>query len=258
MAVYQPDGGYVMSERAIVAHVNGALRHDAEVHGRETVVGWEPAGDGVRVVTDRAEYTAEKLVLASGAWAGKLIAGLADVAVPERQVLAWFQPLQPDLYTRERFPIFNLEVDEGHLYGFPVETIPGFKIGIYHHLSEDVDPDTMDREPNAADEAALRVVTERYFPAAAGPTMTLKSCLFTNTPDEHFIVDTLPGMDQVVVAAGFSGHGYKFASVMGEILADLATVGATSHDISLLRLGRLAGQGRAAQTMVKPPETDST
>lgn len=240
MAVFQPDGGYVLSERAIVAHVGAAMAVGAEVHAREAVTGWEPAGDGVQVATQRARYTADRLVITAGSWTTGVLDGLDGLVVPERQVLAWFQPTRAELYQRDTFPVFNLEVGEGHLYGFPIETIPGFKIGIYHHLFETVDPDLMDREPNTDDEAALRAVTERYFPDAAGPIMSLKSCMFTNTPDEHFIVDTLPGFPQVTVAAGFSGHGYKFASVMGEILSDLSADGHTGHDIDLLRIDRFA------------------
>ncbi len=88
------------------------------------------------------------------------------------------------------------------------------------------------REPGPADETPLRDFTERYFPDAAGPTMTLKTCLFTNSPDEHFIIDIHPDHPQVVVAAGFSGHGFKFASVVGEILADLAVTGSTTSRCS--------------------------
>lgn len=239
MAVYQPDGGYVMSERGIVAHVSQAIASGAVVHGREQVIGWEPLGEGVRVTTDRASYTADKLVVTAGAWSMGLVGKLGGKAVPERQVLAWFQPNDPGRYQRDTFPIFNLEVDEGHFYGFPEETIPGFKIGLYHHLFQDVDPDTMDRESHPADELPLRDATEKYFPGAAGPTLSLKTCLFTNTPDEHFVVDVHPELPQVVVGAGFSGHGYKFAAVIGEILADLAVDGTTRHDVDLLSFGRL-------------------
>ena len=240
MAVLQPDGGYVMSERCIVARAEVALQHGAEIHGREHVLGWEPFGDGVAVVTDRGRYTAERMVVTAGAWSMGLLPELGGLAVPERQVLGWFQPRVPDLFSPGRFPIFNLEVDEGHFYGFPVETIPGFKIGRYHHLEEVVDPETMQREPGVADEMLLRSAVDRYFPDASGPTLTLKTCLFTNSPDEHFIIDVHPTLGQVSLAAGFSGHGFKFSSVVGEILADLATEGATRHDISILRLGRFS------------------
>jgi sarcosine oxidase len=191
------------------------------------------------VVTDRGVYTAERLVVTAGAWTLGLIQRLSGALSPERQVLAWFQPLRPELFQPDVFPIFVMNLsDGGHFYGFPVETIPGFKVGMYHHLREVVDPDTMDREPGLADEAPLRDFTARYFPDAAGPTMTLKTCMFTNSPDEHFIVDLHPEFPQVAVAAGFSGHGFKFASVIGEILADLATDGVTGYDIDLLRWDR--------------------
>ncbi len=240
MAVFQPEGGYVLSERCIVAHVESALSHGAEIHGRETVIAWQPTDSGVEVITDRGVYRAGKLVVTAGAWSMGLIPGLDGLAVPERQVLGWFQPRAPEHFTPGTFPIFNLEVDEGHLYGFPQETVPGFKIGIYHHLGEDVDPDTMNREPTARDEAVLRAVVDRYFPLASGPTLSLKTCLFTNTPDEHFILDIHPDHPQVVVGAGFSGHGFKFSSVVGEILADLALDGATGHDLGILRMDRFS------------------
>jgi sarcosine oxidase len=99
----------------------------------------------------------------------------------------------------------------------------------------------MDREVHREDEAILRHYTTRYFPDAAGPTMSLKTCLFTNTPDEHFILDVHPSLPQVGIAAGFSGHGFKFCSVIGEIMADLAQRGESQHDLTLFRLGRFRG-----------------
>jgi sarcosine oxidase len=242
MAVLQPDGGFVTPERCIVAHVTVAQAHGAEVHAREPVLGWEPHGDGVRVQTDRAVYEADKLVIAAGAWVSKLAAPLARVAVPERQVLGWFQPLRPELFAPERFPVFNLLVEEGRYYGLPVHGVPGFKVGRYHHLEEAVDPDQMDRECYPRDEQVLRAVTERYFPDAAGPTMALRACLFTNTPDEHFVLDLHPQYPQVCIASPCSGHGFKFSSVVGEIMADLAEGGATRHDIAMHRLPRLLQQ----------------
>jgi sarcosine oxidase len=245
-AVFQPDGGFLLPERCIVAHVMGALEAGAVVHGQEQVLAWSPAGSGIELRTDRGAYRAAKLVVAAGAWSGKLFPDLAPLAVPERQVLGWFQPLRSERFQPATFPVFNLAVDEGRFYGFPVYGIPGFKIGRYHHLDEIVDPDRMDRMPNRDDERVLRECTERYFPDAAGPVVSMKACLFTNSPDEHFIIDRLRDGSNVVVAAGFSGHGFKFCSVVGEILADLAVDGRTRHDIDLFRLARFAQQ--ATQT----------
>ncbi len=240
MALLQPEGGFLLSERCIVAHVMLAMSQGAEVHGREKVLDWEPLGDGVRVRTDRATYEAGRLVITAGAWATTLMDKLAGLAVPERQVLAWLQPSKPELFTPERFPVFNLVVDEGRYYGFPVFSVPGFKFGRYHHLDEQVDADTVDREGHSRDEQILREFAEKYFPDGAGPTMALKVCMFTNSPDEHFILDLYPDYPQVSFAAGFSGHGYKFCSLVGEVMSDLAVEGDTRHDIGLLRYTRFA------------------
>ena len=240
LAVLQPEGGFLLPERCIVAHVAAARVHGAEVHVEEPVAGWEPTAGGVHVRTGRGLYTAGRLIITAGAWAGALVDGLAGLAVPERQVLAWLHPRRPDLFAPARFPVFNLLVDEGRYYGFPVFGVPGFKFGRYHHLGEQGDPDALDRTPHARDEAVLRAFAQRYFPDGAGPTAALKTCLFTNSPDEHFILDTHPAYPQVSFLAGCSGHGYKFCSVVGEILADLALHGATRHDIGLFRLARFS------------------
>jgi sarcosine oxidase len=237
LALFQPDGGFLLPERCIVAHVELAQALGAVVQARERVLEWEPTEDGVRVTTDRSVYEAERLVLTAGAWLGEL-AGLPVVA--ERQVLAWLQPLRPELFAPERFPVFNLMVEEGRYYGFPVFGIPGFKFGRYHHLEEHGDPDVLDREPRREDEEVLRAFASRYFPDGAGPTLTLKACLFENTPDEHFLLGSHPEHDQVVVAGGGSGHGFKFASVIGEIAAQLALGKAPQLDIGLLDPQRFA------------------
>lgn len=241
MANYQPDGGFLTPERCIVGHVNGAVSAGAEVHGRERVLSWEPVGEGVEVRTERGTYSAGRLVVCSGAWTAGLVQQLGPFLVPERQVLAWFQPLRLDLFTPATFPVFNVAVSESErYYGFPAFGVPGFKVGRFHHLSEAVDPDTMDREPNAEDEKILRDFTDRHFPQASGPTTALKTCIFTNTPDEHFILDVHPDLPQVSIAAGFSGHGFKFCSVVGEIMADLATEGTTGHEVGLFKAERFA------------------
>ncbi len=242
LAVFQPDGGFLLPERSTVAFVNAAHSLGAEIHGREQVLDWQPVGDGVRVVSDRAEYQADRLVITAGSWDSTLLPFLNGLAVPERQVLAWLQPEQPELFTPQNFPVFNVLVDEGRYYGFPVFGVPGFKFGKYHHFEEQGPPERLNRDVTREDEAMLREFAARYFPAGAGPTMTLKSCMFTNSPDKHFIIDLHPQYPQVSFAAAFTGHGYKFASVIGEILADLAERGDSRHDIRLFSLARLTGQ----------------
>jgi sarcosine oxidase len=242
MALLQPEGGYLTPERCIVSYVTAAQALGAEIHGRETVLDWQPLGEGVRVTTDRDVYEADRLVVTAGAWNGELVDCLDGLLEPERQVLAWQQPSKPELFAPARFPVVNLLVNEGRYYGFPIVHVPGFKFGRYHHLEEVVDPNTVNREPTLEDEQLLREFAERYFPDGAGPTMSLKSCMFTNTPDHHFIIDVHPAYPQVSFTSPCSGHGYKFASVLGEIMADLAERGETRHNIELFRLERFGGR----------------
>ena len=241
MSVYQPDGGFLMSERCIVAHVTVALERGADVRAREAVLEWDAVGDAVRVKTTRGSYEAGSLVITTGAWAGPLVPSLDHLLAPERQVLGWFQPLRPEVFAPNAFPVVIGEFEEGRYYASPVFGVPGFKIGKFHHLNEPTTADGLDRECRDEDEAVLRQAVARYFPDANGPAMSLRACMFTNTPDEHFIIDALPGPPNVYVAAGFSGHGFKFSSVVGEIMADVSTRGETDHDISLFRLDRFAG-----------------
>lgn len=237
-AVVQPSGGFLVSPQCIVAHVQQAHQNGATIRARERVRSWQSISGGVRVTTDKRTYVADRLVITAGAWASKLLNSLETHAVPERQVLGWFHPNRPELFTPNRFPVFVVENDDATYYGFPVYGIPGVKVGRHHHFHEDVDPDDFDRSPSQTDEQVLRGFLAEYFSDAAGPTMKLETCLYTNSPDGHFLIDTHPEYPEVVVAAGFSGHGFKFCSVVGEILADLTISGETPHDIELFRWGR--------------------
>ncbi|HET9365499.1 MAG TPA: N-methyl-L-tryptophan oxidase [Candidatus Angelobacter sp.] len=258
IAVYQQDAGFVLSERAIIAYVMAAQALGAEIRAREQVLRWEIKKGYVKVHTNRNSYRTRHLVVTAGAWAGKTIPALqkARMAVPERQVLIWTQPLRPQYFQPGSFPIFNMEgVEEvpGRYYGFPIFQFPWFKLGKYHHLGEEVDPDGMNRECSLQDEEVLRRAIRKYFPDADGPTMAMKTCLFTNSPDEHFILDLHPETPLVSIAAGFSGHGFKFCSVVGEIMADFALEGECDRfDLRLFRINRkmnpLPNRNRAAET----------
>ena len=241
---FQPDGGFVLPERCIVAHVQDALSHGAVLRARERVLEWDETETGVRIRTDRGEVEAERIVLTAGAWSQDVARLPVGLVHGVRQSLAWLQPARPEFFAPERMPVFNLALDGEHFYGFPTHGIPGFKLGRYDHFGAGGDPDTIDREPTPADEVPLRTFAERYFPEGAGPTVALKTCLFEPSPDEHFLIDHHPETRAAVVAAGFSGHGYKFCSVVGEILADLALDGVTRHDIGLFRLDRFAEPGK--------------
>lgn len=240
-AVFQPEGGFVLCERAIVNYVEAARARGAEVHSREAVVGWDLTGAGVEVKTDAASYRARRLVVTAGPWIATLIPALSAFARPERQVLLWSEPRHPEYFQLGAFPVFNLDSPEGHFYGFPVFGTAGFKIGRYHHRYQNVDPDRMDRDCHDEDEAVIRDGIRRYFPDADGPTVAMKTCLFTNSPDEHFIIDRVADAANVAIAAGFSGHGFKFCSVVGEMLAELVTDGETRLDRTLFRLSRFNG-----------------
>lgn len=238
-AVWQPDGGFLLAERCVLAHVNLAIEHGAELRFRQRVLGWEPSGPGIVVRTGDETIEAERLLVCAGPWAGKLIPALEAACRPERQALAWILPRDPALFGVGRFPVFVLEDPKGLYYGFPSFDVPGVKLGLYHHLREAIDPDSTDRSTTDEDDAVLRSFAARALNGMDGPTTMLTACIFTNSPDEHFIIGPLPGQEQVIVAAGFSGHGFKFCSVVGEVLADLAMRGGTAHQIGLFSPGRV-------------------
>ncbi len=238
-AIYQPDGGFLVPEQCIIAHVEAAQAEGAEIRAREAVSDFTPLSDGgVRVTSSKGTYEADRLVVTAGAWAKKLLPELSGQLVPERQVLGWFQPSDPALFDASNFPVFIHDTGDTHWYGFPKHDVPGFKFGKFNHLDETVDPDEMEREPRADDEELLHSYARRFFPEGAGPTMQLATCLFTNTPDEHFVLDRHPEHPQITVGAGFSGHGFKFASAIGEVLADLSVSGETDLDIGLFSADR--------------------
>lgn len=245
-AVFQPDGGVLDPERCVETHARFAESLGAVLRTGVRVEEVEASEGGVVLRWSdgqerRGEVHAERVVLTTGAWSGNFLDLATDALVPERQVFGWLRPFTKGLFTPDRFPVFHLEVEEGHYYGYPDLSEEGIKVGRSGHLGERVDPDRMPRTSTARDRAVIRDFVERYIPEGAGETAELMPCLFTNTPDRHFVIDRVPDRPRVVVAAGFSGHGFKFSSVVGEILADLAVDGRTRHDIDLFRYDRLAG-----------------
>jgi sarcosine oxidase len=239
IGLWQKDGGFVASERAIYAHVGLAQARGAEIRANEPVLEWHPtAGGGVRVKTPRGEYTAGHLVITSGAWMDTLNPALAPHIKTVKQAIGWFTASRPELFRIGAFPVFILTVEEGNFYGFPLWEHPGFKIGGPHYGREPIDPSNPDRTPTPRQITLMREFLERYIPAAAGEPLGIKGCIYTVTPDEHFVIDTMPGAPQVSFASCCSGHGYKFASAIGEIMADIATTGSTRFDISPFSLAR--------------------
>jgi len=237
VAVFQPEGGFLLAERCVVAHATAARALGAVVRTREHVLEWSVGSGHVEVKTDRDRYEAARLVITAGPWLPTIVPALASRLTVERQVVLWTWPLRPELFTPDRFPVFYVDTPRGGFYGFPLDPERGFKIGKYHHRRERTDPTSVDRTCHPEDEATLRDGISEYFPDANGPAASASTCLFTNTPDEHFIIGRAPGQPEVVIAGGFSGHGFKFCSVVGQIVADLV-LGETSRRINLFAIER--------------------
>ena len=237
VGVMQPDGGYVEAEASVQSMLALAQRHGAEIRSGEVVRAVEPANDKARVVTDDATIEANSAIVAAGPWMSSL---LPDAKLPlrvTRQVMGWFAPKEPALFSPSRFPVFLIESAHGIHYGFPPHGA-GLKVAKHHHRDEAVDPDLYDRSISADDEALVRAAVAEHLPEANGTLLDAKTCLYTVAPDGDFIIDRLPGAPSIVLASPCSGHGFKFAPVIGEILADHASGLPPKHDISRFRVGR--------------------
>jgi sarcosine oxidase len=240
VAIFQPDGGFIEASKALTANIAVAKECGAAVRTGEKVIAVEPAGAGVRVVTDRGAIVADSAIVATGPWMSGLFPQLHLPLTVTRQVVGWFEPSEPQQFAAGDFPAFMFESEYGHHYGFPVYGDKGIKFAKHHHLGEAVQADSYPRTVSAQDEAAIRAPLMQYLPAANGPLRSAETCLYTMTPDNTFIIDRVPGFPQIVVASPCCGHGFKFAPVVGEILADLVTRGTTDHDIAPFRLCRFS------------------
>lgn len=265
-ALYEPNAGFLLPERVVAAQAGLALQCGAELHAREPVLEWTATPRSVRVVTARGAYEADRLVLCPGAWAEKAIPGLSVRVTPTRQTTGWVWPRRPELFDAGTLPVWAIDNPDGSIhYGFPL-TRPGPGAGgdsasgpgglglkvAHHRRAEETDPDSLDTSPHPDDEGTFRSVLTRHLPDADGPLLGLRVCMYANTPDSHFVVDLHPFHPNVVVACGFSGHGFKFASVIGEVLADLAIEKKTAHPIGFLSLERFS-----RPTPAPPQEADA-
>lgn len=241
IGVLQPDGGFVRAEPTVAALQQLAWGSGAELNRKQRVLMVEPHRGGVRVTSEGGDVLAECAVVAAGPWVKSLLPQLHAPIRVTRQVVGWFEPAQHlrACFAAERFPVFLLQNPDGIFYGFPGDA-NGVKVAKHHHLDEAVDPDHYDHTVSAADEGTIRNVLKAHLPDAEGRLLAAQTCLYTMTPDGDFIIDRLPGCPQVIVAAPCSGHGFKFAPVIGEILADLAATGRTDHDITRFSLARFA------------------
>ena len=243
--LYEDKAGYLLSERAVEAFVAEARKHGADLRGGEMVTNWISTNSGVRVQVGNNEYSAQHLVIAAGAWTGKILNDMSLPLVVTRQVLGWVAPPRPDNFISDKFPVWVIDGNkgEGVHYGFPITPDgsggEGLKLAL-HWPGKKVDPSIVIRDKLPNDDSDIQDALTRYLPNGRGPLLSQRVCLYTNSSDGDFIIDRHPKFPQVSLACGFSGHGFKFASVIGEVLADLATNGKTDWPIGFLGLSRFA------------------
>jgi sarcosine oxidase len=242
MAIFQADSAVLRASDCVIALAECARQHGATLLTETPIHDIQVTPSGVTVAAQGATYTADRIVIAAGPWAKRVLSMLdLDLPLqPWRQQQVFIRPPHPEDYAPERFPIFICH-EAPIFYGLPDMGGTGLKMAV-HKLADPVDPDTCNR---AVDESEIRRVQDfarATFPSAGDAVGGTRVCLYTMTPDEHFIVDRHPAFPHVVFAAGFSGHGFKFGPLIGRILADLATAGTTRYPIDLFSVRRfLAG-----------------
>lgn len=244
IAFYEKLAGFLRPEECIRQHLRGASERGASLHFEEPIVSWSASskGEGVTVHTHRQSYSATSLVLSVGPWFAQVAPAVFMPVVVTRHAMFWLRPLQRvSAFDKGVFPIFLWKPEEGPLfYGFPrTSEATDPKVAI-HSGMEKCAPSSIDRVIHPGDEAAIRSAIRERIPALNGEITHASTCMYTMTPDEHFIIDRHPDFPQVVIAAGFSGHGFKFSSVVGEILCDLATARSTSFDLTLFSGARFS------------------
>ena len=237
-AVVQPDGGFLAAEPSIHVMLALAKNTGAEIRTGEIIRVIEPNSTGVRIITDRGLIEAGAAVIAVGPWVNSILPDLRAPLRVTRQVMAWFAPGNPALFQLGHFPVFLMESRHGIHYGFPLDGDGLVKVAKHHHRDETVDPETCDRTISITDESLIRAALIDHLPAANGRRLMAATCLYTVAPDGNFVIDSLPGYPHVVIASPCSGHGFKFAPVIGEILADLVTACAPRHEIGRFSLKR--------------------
>jgi sarcosine oxidase len=242
----EPEAGFITPERSILLYVQQAVLKGAVIRTKEKVLEWKHEKSGsVTVVTDQGTYRAAKLVVTAGPWAGKVMPSISSKLTVTRQAVAWVKPKKWDDFVLGKFPCWILENKDHDFYGFPILPVGtfggplGLKLALHYPGADTTDPDSVNRNTKASDEKILIEFLNQFIPGGYESTLVMKTCLYTNSPDNNFIIDFLSGFDKdVVFATGFSGHGFKFVSVIGEILADLAMKGSTQLPIEFLNAKR--------------------
>ncbi len=243
IGVFDPHSGVLFPEKCVGSHIAQAQLAGAELHFNEPVIQWRPDGEGVQVTTDHGTYSAEKLVFSAGAWNRDFLSKLNLPLRLERQVLFWFEPASsPELFGPGNCPNHSWEWSPGNgLYCQP--NYGGGVKAAFHHGGEIFDdPVDLDRTVRESDERSLRNAISDIIPQLNGKVVRSAVCLYTNTPDFHFLLDHHPGHHNVVICSPCSGHGFKFSAVIGEIVADLVTDRDTGYDMSLFSIDRLLNE----------------
>ena len=243
MGVFEPDGGVLNPERAVDAQLTVAAARGAQMRFGVALKSWRATNNGFEILlADDTRISARALVLALGPWFQNALESLGVPLRVQRNVQAWFSP-RTQAYDATRFPAFLVDRAglPAALYGFP-DFGDGIKAA-FHGYGDLTAPEHCNREIDLArDIAPLAQLLEEWMPAAAGPLRDAKPCMYSLTPDEHFVIDRHPEHQNVILCGGFSGHGFKFAPVVGEIGADLALDGGTRHDIDFLALRRFSSR----------------
>ncbi len=241
VAYYDPVAGFLYVERCVLQLVRLARAAGAEIFTGEKVVRWSSVKNGLHVRTTRKEIRTKKLIITAGAWSTELLKRLHLPLEVWRKVVLWYDSPNISDYRLGVFPTFYVETEAGGFYGFPAVDELGVKIG-EHVQARLTEPERIARELLPGDEDPTRRFIEQTFPGFQPKRTRFSVCMYTMTPDHNFVIDSCPGEPDVLFAAGFSGHGFKFAPVVGEVLADLALTGATGHPVAFLGLDRLRGQ----------------
>ncbi|MGE3315776.1 MAG: N-methyl-L-tryptophan oxidase [Planctomycetaceae bacterium] len=239
-AVYEPEAGYLEVENCVRTHIERATAAGAELRTNETVTGWKSDGRSVRVTTDRGEYHAANLIITAGAWASQVLAELHIPLEVLRKPLFWHRVSTSDYNLDRGGPAYLYEMPDGCFYGFPSLDGEILKVAEHSGGRPVVNPLEVDRTIHDSDTAPMRNFLTEAMPGVQPEPMRHSVCMYTMTPDRHFIVDRHPEFANVAIGAGFSGHGFKFTSSLGEALADLATKGETSLPIGFLSFHRSA------------------
>jgi len=239
VGVFEARAGFLRVEACVKAYADEAVKHGAHLQTGETVLGWSPDGAGLMVETDRGRYRAARLVVTAGAWAPELLASLGIEFRVLRKPLLWYRTQTPDYRLDNGFPVWVMETHWGDLYGFPEIDARGLKLAEHSSGTEVADPLHPDRDLWSEDRRPLETLLRAHFPGVTSDCLHHAVCLYTMSPDGHFIIDRHPEDARICFVAGLSGHGFKFASVLGEIMSDLSLDDETAMPIEFLGLERL-------------------